>query len=392
MAALRRSLSSLPVHIILIGLCIVWIVPTLGLLVTSFRPVQAVNTSGWWNVLAPPTGQAAYQQNCASCHGGDGKTLTTADLTDPNLIHKYNRSTSLILMLKKPINDQPHMGNIAIPDIQTAADIATYLRRISGIDAPSTFTLNNYIDALVGYRGTSSYVAACANGTQATDLNCNISDLANSRGMALAFVDTVIVTVPATLLPIILAAFAAYAMGWMHFRGRRLLFALMVGAQIVPLQMTLIPISRLYAQLGLNGTFVGIWLFHTGFGMPYAIYLTHNFLSALPSELFEAAYMDGASHWQVFRKMALPLSIPALASLAIFQFLWVWNDLLVALVFLGSQHPVLTYEISTLVSSLGAGWNLLTSAAFISMLLPMIVFFALQRYFVRGLLAGSVKG
>jgi alpha-glucoside transport system permease protein len=210
--------------------------------------------------------------------------------------------------------------------------------------------------------------------------------------MAAAFVNTLIVTIPSTILPIIFAAFAAYAMSWMHFRGRNLLFAVLVGLQIVPLQMTLIPISKLYAQLGLNGTFVGIWLFHTGFGLPYAIYLTRNFLGGLPNELFEAAYMDGANHWKVFWQMALPLSIPALASLAIFQFLWIWNDLLVALVFLGAQHPVLTYQISTLVSSLGAGWHLLTAAAFISMLLPLAVFLGMQRFFVRGLLAGAVKG
>ena len=263
---------------------------------------------------------------------------------------------------------------------------------ISGIDAHPTFTLNNYIDAMVGYRGTSNYETECAAGTESSDLHCDSSDLQNPRGMAEAFVNTLMVSVPSTILPIIFAAFAAYAMSWMHFRGRFLLFAVLVALQIVPLQMTLIPISKLYAQIGLNGTFLGIWLFHTGFGLPYAIYLTRNFLGALPNELFEAAYMDGANHWTVFWRMALPLSVPALASLAIFQFLWIWNDLLVALVFLGAQHPVLTYQISTLVSSLGAGWHLLTAAAFISMLLPMIVFIAMQRYFVRGLLAGSVKG
>ncbi len=391
-ASLRRTFGSLPTHVILIILCALWLIPTIGLLVTSIRPFQSVTSSGWWTVGAPPTGQATYQQNCASCHGSDGKQISTADLTNPDLIRKYNRSTSLIALLKKPINGQPHMGSIAIPNVNDAADIATYLRRISGIDAPPTFTINNYIDALVGYRGTTNYVTDCANHTQSTDLHCNASDLQNSRGMAVAFVNTLIVAVPSTILPIIFAAFAAYAMSWMHFKGRNLLFAVLVGLQIVPLQMTLIPISRLYAQLGLNGTFVGIWLFHTGFGLPYAIYLTRNFLGALPTELFEAAYMDGAGHWDVFRRMALPLSIPALASLAIFQFLWIWNDLLVALVFLGAQHPVLTYQISTLVSSLGAGWQLLTAAAFISMLLPMIVFFSMQRYFVRGLLAGSVKG
>ncbi len=391
-ANLRRNLSTLPIHVILIGLCFVWLVPTIGLLVTSVRPFQDVDATGWWTVAAPPTGAAAYQQDCASCHGGDGKALANADLTDPNLIQQYRRSTALLALLKKPINDQPHMGDIPVPDVQTAADISTNLRRISGIDAHATFTINNYIDAMVGYRGTSNYVTVCAEGTESAELNCDASDLQNPRGMAAAFVNTLIVTIPATILPIILAAFAAYAMSWMHFWGRNLIFAVLVGLQIVPLQMTLIPISRLYAQLGLNGTFIGIWLFHTGFGLPYAIYLTRNFLGALPNELFEAAYMDGAGHWQVFWRMALPLSIPALASLAIFQFLWVWNDLLVALVFLGAQHPVLTYQISTLVSSLGAGWQLLTAAAFISMILPMIVFFSMQRYFVRGLLAGSVKG
>jgi len=156
--------------------------------------------------------------------------------------------------------------------------------------------------------------------------------------------------------------------------------------------MTLIPISRFYSGLGLNGTFLGIWLFHTGFGLPYAIYLMRNFLGSLPREVFESAYLDGANHWTAFIKLAIPLSVPALASLAIFQFLWIWNDLLVALVFLGGRHPVMTYQIGNMVTSLGSGWHLLTAAAFISMALPLIIFFALQRYFVSGLLSGSVKG
>ncbi len=284
------------------------------------------------------------------------------------------------------------MGNIPVPDEQTTAKIATYLRRLSGIDAHPTFTLNNYLDALVGYRGTTSYNADCAAGTQSTDLHCDVSDLGNPRGMALAFVNSLAVAIPSTVLPILFAAFAAYALAWLHFPGRQALFAILVALQIIPLQMTLIPISRLYAQLGMNGTFLGVWLFHTGFGLPYAIYLTRNFLGGLPNELFEAIYLDGASHWTAFWRLAIPLAVPALASLAIFQFLWIWNDLLVALVFLGGQHPVMTYQISTMVSSKGSGWHLLTAAAFISMALPMLVFFGLQRYFVRGLLAGSVKG
>ena len=392
MPNLRRYFGSLPTHVILIGLCALWMIPTIGLLVTSFRPFTEVTADGWWTVLSPPPGTTEYTQNCASCHGGDGKTLPEADLSNPDLITKYRRSTALLALLREPIDGQPHMGDIPVPDANTAATIATYMRRLSGIEPNARFTFDNYIDALVGYRGTSNYTTDCAAGTETTEFSCTAADLSNPRGMAASFINTLIVTIPSTILPILFACFAAFAMSWMQFRGRYLLFAILVGLQIVPLQMTLIPISKLYAQLDLNGTFIGIWLFHTGFGLPYAIYLTRNFLGSLPNELFEAAYMDGANHWQVFWRMAMPLAVPALASLAIFQFLWVWNDLLVALVFLGAQHPVLTYQISTLVSSLGAGWHLLTAAAFISMLLPLIVFFSMQRYFVRGLLAGSVKG
>jgi alpha-glucoside transport system permease protein len=210
--------------------------------------------------------------------------------------------------------------------------------------------------------------------------------------MGRAFLNSLAVTIPASILPILFAAFAGYAFAWLDFRGRFTLFAILVGLQVVPLQMTLVPISRLYADLGLNSTFLGVWLFHTGFGMPYAIYLMRNFLGTLPRDLFESAYLDGASHWTAFYRLAIPLALPAIASLGIFQFLWVWNDLLVALVFLGSAHPVMTYQISNLVTSLGGGWQLLTAAAFLSIILPMIVFFSLQRFFVRGMLAGAVKG
>lgn len=390
--AVNKVLGKLPVHLVILGTMLIWVVPTLGLLVASLRPVQDTNSSGWWTVMASPRGAQEYQRYCAACHGADGAALPAADLSDPEFVGQFPRSLQLLAALRREINGQPHMGATPIPEAQAAADIAVHLRRLSGLATTSRFTLDNYVDAVVGYRGLRNYRLDCAEGPTPVGLACNLSDVLNPRGMGRAFVNSLLITIPATILPILLAAFAGYAFSWMHFKGRFLLFAILVGLQVVPLQMTLVPILRLYAEMGLNGTFLGVWLFHTGFGMPYAIYLMRNFLGSLPRDLFESAYLDGASHWTAFSKLVIPLAMPAIASLGIFQFLWVWNDLLVALVFLGGTTPVMTYQISNMVTSLGAGWHLLTAAAFLSMLLPMIVFFALQRYFVRGMLAGAVKG
>ena len=390
---LQNFLRSIPTHTVIILMVVIWLIPTLGLLVTSFRPVQDSNTTGWWAAFSERPGGAEYTEFCAACHGPDGNQLPGAPLTDPGFITGFRRSSQIGVTFDNEYNGQIHLPETERPDAQQLANILSYLRRESGLDQRPILTLNNYVDALVGYRGTASYSQDCETGNVSSDLSCNfLSDLSNPRGMSKAFINTLIVTIPATILPLIFAAVAAYAFSWFHFPGRMWLFALLVGLQIVPLQMTLVPISRLYLQLGLNGTFLGVWLFHTGFGLPYAIYLMRNFIGSLPRELFESVYLDGASHWTAFYRLALPLSMPALASLAIFQFLWVWNDLLVALVFLTGRTPVLTYQINNLVQSLGGGWHLLTASAFLSMLLPMAVFFGFQRFFVRGLLAGSVKG
>jgi alpha-glucoside transport system permease protein len=222
----------------------------------------------------------------------------------------------------------------------------------------------------------------------------NYSTVLNADGMLNAFINSLIITIPATVIPITLAAFAAYAFAWMRFPGRDWLFAAVVGLLVVPLQMALIPVLRLYTGLELNGTFLGTWLAHTGFGLPLAIYLLYSYISQLPGELFESAFIDGASHYTAFTRLVLPLSVPAIASFAIFQFLWVWNDLLVALVFLGTNPDVaiVTSRLSAMVGTKGEAWHLLTAGAFLTMIVPLIVFFSLQRYFVRGLLAGSVKG
>jgi alpha-glucoside transport system permease protein len=222
----------------------------------------------------------------------------------------------------------------------------------------------------------------------------NYERVLTNNNLGQSFINSLVITVPATVIPLLIAAFAAYAFAWMSFPGRNLLFFIIVGLLVVPLQMTLIPVLRLFNATGLTGTFVGIWLAHTAYGLPFAIYLLRNFFGELPREMLESAYIDGASPVTVFFRLVLPTSVPALASLAIFQFLWVWNDLLVALIYLGGDPSVapLTVTVSNLVNSLGQDWQLLTAAAFISMALPLVVFLTLQRYFVRGILAGSVKG
>ncbi len=222
----------------------------------------------------------------------------------------------------------------------------------------------------------------------------NYQRVLTTDAMGDAFLNSLLVTIPSVVIPITIAAFAAYAFAWMDFPGKRLLFVIVVGLMVVPLQMSLIPLLRLYTQLDLNGTFLGIWLAHTGFGLPLAVFLLYGYISSLPEEIIESARVDGASPLTTFTRLVLPLSVPAIASFAIFQFLWVWNDLLVALVFLGTKKEVtvVTSRLAALVGERGEAWHVLTAGAFITMLVPLIVFFALQRYFVRGLTAGSVKG
>ena len=226
-----------------------------------------------------------------------------------------------------------------------------------------------------------------------------------SYGVLPYFINSIAITLPATIFPIVIATMAAYALAWIRFRGSDFLFFFIFALQIVPLQMSLIPLLLLFTggahigsvtifpALGIAGEFTGIWLPHTMFALPLAIYLLHNFISNLPRDLMEAAYVDGANHFTVFRRIVLPLSIPGIASIAIFQFLWVWNDLLVALTFASGTEEVapLNNKLASLVGQYGSGYTQLSAGAFITIAIPLIVFFSLQRYFVRGLLAGSVK-
>jgi alpha-glucoside transport system permease protein len=231
-------------------------------------------------------------------------------------------------------------------------------------------------------------------------------------GLWEGLLNSLAITIPATIIPIAIAAFAAYAFAWIDFRGREMLFIVTVSLLAIPAQMSLIPLLQLYSRgahltlpflektitlipdLDLSGNVAAVWLTHTGFALPFAIFLLHNYISGLPKDIFESAYIDGADHFKIFWRLVLPLSVPVLAAFAIFQFLWTWNDYLIALTMIGSNGRALpaTVKIASLAGEFGLREHLLTAGAFISTILPLVVFFALQRYFVRGILAGSVKG
>jgi alpha-glucoside transport system permease protein len=212
-------------------------------------------------------------------------------------------------------------------------------------------------------------------------------------GFADNFLNTLIITIPGTILPLVVAALAGYAFAWMSFRGRDWIFLGVVALLVVPLQVTWVPVLQIFQRLGLTENFTGVWLAHTAYGLPFAIFLLRNFFADLPRDLFESARIDGASELRVFFRIVLPLSVPALASLAIFQFVWVWNDLMTALIYVQDvQRLPLTVGIRNLLGQYGNEWHLLAAGAFISMSMPLLVFFSLQRYFVRGLTAGAVKG
>ena len=223
----------------------------------------------------------------------------------------------------------------------------------------------------------------------------NYAHVLATNNIGTAFVNSLFITIPSTIIPVAVAAFAAYAFAWMRFPGRDVLFVVVVGLLVVPLQTTIVPVIKLFKDLGISGSFLAVWLAHTGYGLPFAIYLLRNYMGGLPREVFESASIDGAGHATAFFRLAIPMSVPAIAALAIFQFLFVWNDLLVALMYLGATNPdrlPRTVAVSNLATSLGGDWQYLMAAAFLSMALPLVVFFALQRYFVRGITGGAVKG
>lgn len=357
----KKRNSPWPVNVILALLCLVWAVPTAGLLVSSFRPAGDILETGWWKMF-PHRGWVTTEQI---------QLPRDTDLRQPIEVNgRWYTNEQLTRGVKAG-------GKQWIWENRRARLVNVQEKQ--WIWNPA-FTLDNYRSVLAG----KTYQVVMADGTVRME---------QGGGMGRSFWNTVAVAVPSTVIPILVASFAAYAFAWLRFPGRRTLFAVVVALLVVPLQVALIPILRDYTVLGLNGTFFGIWLAHAAFGLPLITYFMYNAISQLPRDLIESAFMDGATNFAIFSKLVLPLTVPALASISIFQFLWVWNDYLVALIFLGSlpDVQVMSVNIANLVGTRGDDWHLLTSAAFVSMLMPLAVFFALQRYFVRGLLGGSVK-
>ena len=361
----NKARRNLVVNGILLLLVIVWTIPTLGIFVSSFRNREDIDSSGWWSILPHREWQAV-------------ETIDTQEAgLDPDGVMEIKGVSGTFDELREGIEAPDGsritwVGNKRLGKIEVQQRVWT---------VSWDFTLDNYRQVLAGQS------------IEFTKPDGSV-EVVPGDNMIGAFQNSLAVAVPSTVIPILIAAFAAYAFSWMKFPGRKPLFIMVVALLVVPLQIALVPILKDYKSLGLNGTYLAIWLAHTGFGLALATYLLYNYISTLPRDILESAFIDGASHFTVFTRLILPLSIPALASFAIFQFLWVWNDYLVALIFLGGnpEFELVTQRMAAIVGARGQDWHLLTAGAFVSMILPLAVFFGLQRYFVRGLLAGSVKG
>ena len=381
----RIGLPRLIVHFSVLVICILWLIPTIGILVTSLREPGQIASSGWWTAFSGAAETSAARLGDPSTARQDG----------PNYV------------ISGSVFDGTEGGNpagvvrafgtkVAAPTEFTAgeaADIGDGETLTVNEDGTYVYSKNAPFD---DKRGKRAYLSVAQPPSFTLD---NYRTVLTSQGIGQAFINSLTVAIPATIIPILISAFAAYALSWMHFPGRAIIIAVVVGLIVVPLQMSLIPLLKMYNEIGAffgiaSRSYVGIWLAHAAFGMPLAIYLLRNYIAGLPKEVIESARVDGASDFEIFVRIVLPLSFPALASFSIFQFLWTWNDLLVAMVFLGTgkDQLVLTGALNALLGSMGGKWEILTASAFITIIVPIIVFFALQRYLVRGLLAGSVKG
>lgn len=375
----RKPALGWAVNISVILIVALWLFPTVGLLVSSFRTADQISSSGWWKAFFPTEQTEQFR---------------TADPDD-------DRVQEGDMFVVEGVIFENAEASIASWGT-SSRDVSAYAPgETADLGDGETLTLNadgtyrwTGDDEQISGRGQRFFVTA----TQPPEFTLrnyeNMLFGGSSDNISKAFFNTLTVTIPATIIPILFAAFAAYALAWMDFPGRALLIAFIVALLVVPLQLALIPLLKLHLSIGIGKGYLGVWLAHTGFGLPLAVYLLRNYMAGLPRDIIENARVDGATDFQIFTKIILPLSFPALASFAIFQFLWTWNDLLVAIVFLvdsSGDTTVMTRHIVELLGTRGGNWEILATAAFVSMAVPLLVFFFMQRYLVRGLLAGSVK-
>ncbi|GGD31590.1 carbohydrate ABC transporter permease [Sinisalibacter lacisalsi] len=378
----KKSSLTWAVNLSVVLLVVLWLFPTVGLLISSFRTADQIATTGWWKALFPA------EQNLV---------LRAAD-PDENRVER----DGVYVVEGNLFEGEDVTGKIRVWGTSSQAISAFTPGEVADLGDGETMTVG--ADGAYSWTGSEDQISGRGQRVFVSAMVPPKFTLANyervlfsgsnTDSMAKAFFNTLTVTIPATIIPILIAAFAAYALAWMDFKGRALLIAVIVGLLVVPLQLALIPLLKLHNGIGIGKGYLGVWLAHTGFGLPLAIYLLRNYMVGLPRDIIENAKVDGATDFQIFTRIILPLSFPALASFAIFQFLWTWNDLLVAKVFLidaTGETTVMTNQIVELLGTRGGNWEILATAAFVSIAVPLGVFFAMQRYLVRGLLAGSVK-
>lgn len=375
-----KSSLTWAVHLSVAALVFLWLFPTVGLLVSSFRTGDQIATSGWWKSAFPSEQNMMIRANSPEEQVQEGDIY----VIEGDLFDDQRGATISVFGISSKEISAFEVGQTG--DLKKGGDIT--------VSVDGHYRMTN-TEPFAGTRGQRIFVTAQTPPQFTLDNYRNVLfDPNNREGMAKAFFNTLTVTIPATIIPILVAAFAAYALAWMDFPGRALLIAAIVGLLVVPLQLALIPLLKFHNTIGIGKGYLGVWMAHTGFGLPLAIYLLRNYMVGLPRDIIENARVDGASDFQIFIKIILPLSFPALASFAIFQFLWTWNDLLVALVFLidaTGETTVMTKQIVELLGTRGGNWEILATSAFVSIAVPLMVFFAMQKYLVRGLLAGSVK-
>ena len=377
----KLNLSSIFSQLLLLFFVILWITPTFGLLISSFRDKDQLAISGWWTSLVTTEVNEIHRTKGNNDQiEEEGNFFIRGNLFDK----EAGKKVLSYGVTSKDINAYK-VGDIAI--LKDKSEIIIFENGDYEWSSENEFKKKN---------GRRLFITATSPPSFTLD---NYKEVIFKEGLGQAFLNTIAVALPATLIPLIICSFFAYSLTWMNFFGRDLLLASIIASLVVPLQMSLIPILTIYNDLGAlfnieAKSFPGVWMAHTGFGLASTTFLLWNFMKSLPNEMLEAAKVDGASHYDTFVRIVIPLSIPAFASIFILQFLWVWNDLLVGLVFL-DKHPseiILTAKLKELLGSRGENWEILTTGAFISMTVPLFIFFSLQRFFIRGLVAGSVKG